>query len=80
MNKDDKEFLASILSIFDSHKLNLKLIMNWPVTTKSWSIRNVSGENRPTNKSSFRQAPLGLNPSKPEQLHQQVSTAALYIL
>ena len=37
---------AEILSCFDEKKLNLKFIMNFPVTSKPYAICGVDGETR----------------------------------
>ena len=41
---DEEESFGSILAIFESQKLNLKYIMNWPVTTKPREICNAPGK------------------------------------
>ena len=38
ITEDEKESFVSIPAIFESQKLNLKYIMNWPATTKPWAI------------------------------------------
>ena len=44
ITEDEKESFGSILSIFKSQKLNLKYIMNWPVTIKPWTICKAPGK------------------------------------
>ena len=36
--EDEDQSFAEILSIFDNRNLNLREIMEWPVTSKPWSI------------------------------------------
>ena len=43
-----------------------KLMMNWPVKTKPWSICNAVGDSRSTNKLLFCKALQELDPSKSE--------------
>ena len=60
ITEDEKESFGSILAIFESQKLNLKYIMNWPVTTKPWAICNAPGKRKSNSKSLFRNSLLVL--------------------
>ena len=71
ITEDEKESFGSILSIFESQKLNLKYIMNWPTTTKPWAICKASGKAKTNSKSLFRKSLLALYPSQPETFPPQ---------
>ena len=38
ITEDESESFGTILAIYDSLKLDLNFLMNWPVTTRTWSI------------------------------------------
>ena len=46
MDEDETKSFAEILSCFDEKKLNLKFIMNFPVTSKRYAICGDDGETR----------------------------------
>ena len=56
---------SEILSCFDEKKLNLKFIMNFPVTSKPYAICGDDGETRANPKSLFRNKLQSLCPIKP---------------
>ena len=66
MTEGEKESFRSILSIFESQKLNLKYITNWPVTNKPWAICNAPGKRQSNSKPLFGNSLLGLCSSQPE--------------
>ena len=66
-----KESFGSILSVFESQKLNLKYIMNWPVTTKPWAIWKAPGKTKADLKSLFCNSLLTLCPSQPATFQPQ---------
>ena len=65
MDEDETKSFAEILSCFDEKKLNLKFIMNFPVTSKPYAICGVDGETRPNPKSLFRNKLQSLCSIKP---------------
>ena len=46
MDEDETKSFAEILSYFDEKKLNLKFIMNFPVTSKPYAICGDDGKTR----------------------------------
>ena len=52
--EDEGQSFADILSIFDNKSLDLRKIMEWPVTNKPWSICKEENKSRANHKSLFR--------------------------
>ena len=71
ITEDKKESFESILLIFESQKLNLKYIMNWPLTAKPWAICKALGKTKANSKSLFLNSLLALFPSQPETFPPQ---------
>ena len=71
--EDEKESFGSILSTFESQKLNLKYIMNWPVTSKPWAICKAPGKTKANSKSLFCNSLLPLCLSQPETFPPQTN-------
>ena len=57
--------------MFESQKLNLKHIMNWPVTTKPWAICKAPGQTKVNSKSQFRNSLLASCPLQAETFPPQ---------
>ena len=41
IESDECQSFAEVFSLFDEKKLNLKLVLEWPVFSKPWAIVNV---------------------------------------
>ena len=54
ITEDEGRSFATILAEYDEKRLDLRYIMDWPITSKPWSICNEQGEIRTTAKSLFR--------------------------
>ena len=55
VTEDEKQYFTEILSVFDSRKLNLRYIIQWPVTYSiSYSICDKDGDSRSSQKALFR--------------------------
>ena len=52
--EDENKSFGEILSCYDGRKLNLRFIMNWPVTSKPYAICAEDGKVRSNPKSLFR--------------------------
>ena len=65
VTEDEKQSFTEILSVFESRKLNLRYIMQWPVTSKPYSICNEGGDSRSSQKSLFRNKLQLLAPVSP---------------
>jgi hypothetical protein len=51
---DEGESYASILADFDKKELDMRVIMDWPITSRPSAISNEQGGSRPSSKSLFR--------------------------
>ena len=54
ITEDEGRSFATILAEYDEKRLDLRYAMDWPITSKPWSICNEQGEIRTTAKSFFR--------------------------
>jgi hypothetical protein len=52
--QDEGQSFAAILADYDEKKLDLRYIMEWPITSKPWAICNEQGVSRASTKSLFR--------------------------
>ena len=66
--EDERESFGTILVIYVSLKLDLNFLMNWPVTTRPWSICSEKGKGRDPSKSLFLNNLGKLNPTNPTNL------------
>ena len=78
--EDQGQSFAEILSIFDNRNLNLREIMEWPVTSKPWSICKEDSGSRSNQKSIFRNhlELMSPNPSTtimPNDIHTSIVDA-----
>ena len=64
ITSDECQSFAEIFSLFDEKKLNLRLIMDWPVFSKPWAIVNYDLKSRNNLKSVFRKLWLLLIPCR----------------
>ena len=51
---DECQSFSEVFALFDEKRLNLKMIMNWPVFSKPWSIVDEDLKSRDNAKSTFR--------------------------
>jgi len=69
--EDEGKSFAAILTEYDRKQLNLRSIMEWPITSKPWAICNEQGTSRASSKSLFRNNLQKLSPqpamSKPPE-------------
>ena len=65
MDEDETTSFAEFISCFDEKKLNLKFVMNFPVTSKPYAICGDDSETRSNPKSLFRNKLQSLCPIKP---------------
>ena len=63
--EDDNESYGEILSRFTNKKLDLRMIMNWSVTSKLYSMRDENEKTRSNHKSDFRNKSQLMSPLKP---------------
>lgn len=63
--EDEGRSFATILAEYDARKLNLRPIMNWPITSKPWAICSELGQGRISAKSLFRNNLQNLSPEPP---------------
>ena len=62
---DEGQSFAEILTIFQGKQLDLKAIMDWPVTSNPWAIVNEDLKSRSNQKSVFRNMLQQISPNPP---------------
>ena len=62
--QDENVSFGEILSRYEGRKLNLRQIMEWPITSKPYAIAAEDGKARSNSKSLFRNYLQSLNPQK----------------
>lgn len=65
--EDESRSFGEILSIFEGKKLNLRMVIEWPVTSKPYSIASEDGKSRASSKSLLRNYLQQQNPEKPRE-------------
>ncbi len=78
--EDEGRSFAAILAEYDARKLNMRYIMDWPITSKPWAIASESGGIRTSAKSLFRNnlqsiSPIPPSPNAPAELECSVVDA-----
>jgi hypothetical protein len=66
--EDEGRSFAEILTDYDAKKLDLRYIMDWPITSKPWAICNELGTIRASSKSLFRNNLQLLSPVQPTSI------------
>ena len=54
VSSDECQSFSEVFALFDDKKLNLKMVMEWPVFSKPWAIVNEDIKSRDNAKSTFR--------------------------
>ena len=75
--EDESESFGTVLAKYDSLKLDMKFLMNWPVTNKPWSICGEKGKGRNVAKSLFRNNIERSNPTLPKNKLQRIPIVPL---
>ena len=78
--EDESELFGTILAIYDSLKLDLNFLMNWPVTTRPFSICCEKGKGRDASKSLFRNNLEKFNPTNPTNLLKRLLIQMIVLL